>query len=143
MIRANRTMVISFHDAINSCLTKWKGTTMRKPSIHELREREIRRLIKRNPSVTERDARRLMTSFYRLCALSWQNLELGNDERTCNTKWFKRQEEREMRWYDRLNAEFNKAYALNLKYCGCMPAIGVIDKGSGGFTEIVERFFYD
>jgi len=116
---------------------------MRKPTIHELRERELRFLISLNPELGAAHARKLMNSFYRLCGLSWQNLELENNERTCNTKYAQRQEDRENRWYDRLNGEFKKAYGLSLKYCGCMPAIGLVDKTSGGFTEVIERHFYD
>jgi len=116
---------------------------MRKPTVHELREKELKVLIARNPGLGDAHARKLMNSFYRLCGLSWKNLELENDERMCNTQYACRQGEREQHWYERLNTEFKKGYSLDLKYCGCMPAIGVIDKGSGGFTEIVERFFYD
>ena len=115
---------------------------MRQKTIHELRERELKVLIARNPGLGASHARKLMNSFYRLCGLSWQNLELENDELRCNTKYAHRQEDRENRWYDRLNGEFKKAYGLQLKYCGCMPAIGTVNE-NGGFTEVIERHFYE
>ena len=115
---------------------------MRQKTIHELREKELKVLVSLNPELGAAHARKLMNSFYRLCGLSWQNLELENNERTCNTKYAQKQEERELRWYDRLNGEFKKAYGLQLKYCGCMPAIGTVNE-NGGFTEVIERHFYD
>ena len=116
---------------------------MRKATIHELRERELKVLISLNPELGAPHARKLMNSFYRLCGLSWSNLEYDNDETRYNAKQSRLREEREGRWYDRLNSEFNKSYGLQLKYCGCMPAIGLVDKASGGFTEVIERHFYD
>ena len=116
---------------------------MRKATIHELRERELRSLIARNPELGTAHAKKLMNSFYRLCGLSWSNLEYDNDETRYNAKQSRLREERENRWYDRLNGDFKKAYGLQLKYCGCMPAIGLVDKASGAFTEVIERHFYD
>lgn len=115
---------------------------MRKKTIHELRERELKVLISLNPELGAPHARKLMNSFYRLCGLSWSNLEIENNERTCNTKYAQRQEDRENRWYDRLNGDFKKAYGLSLKYCGCMPAIGTVNE-NGAFTEVIERHFYE
>ena len=116
---------------------------MRQKTIHELREKELKALVSLNPGLGAAHARKLMNSFYRLCGLSWSNLEYDNDETRYNAKQSRLREERESRWYDRLNSEFNKSYGLQLKYCGCMPAIGLVDKASGAFTEVIERHFYE
>jgi len=114
---------------------------MRKKTIHELRERELKVLVSLNPELGSAHARKLMNSFYRLCGLSWSNLEYDNDETRYNAKQSRLREDRETRWYDRLNGEFKK-YGLQLKYCGCMPAIGTVNE-NGAFTEVIERYFYD
>ena len=81
---------------------------MRKPTVHELRESELKVLIARNPELGTAHAKKLMNSFYRLCGLSWSNLEYDNDETRYNAKQSRLREERENRWYDRLNGEFKK-----------------------------------
>lgn len=111
------------------------------PTIHERREKELEKLIAFNPEAGEGKARRLMNSFYRLCGLSEWNLYAQNDSDRCNTAYAKRQEEREIQWYERLDKDFNDTYGLRLVYCGYMPSIGTLNKGNG-FSEKIERIFY-
>ena len=115
-------------------------------TIAEQRRREVRRLAEfKSPEPTEADideARRLMNSFYRLCGLSETNCELANDSERYSPKRLARSEARESKWYDRLNAEFQRLYGLSLVYCGYAPSIGVTNE-HGGFTEKIYRFFYD
>lgn len=119
----------------------------RKPSVRELREREIRKLVSfKTSDPTPEDfaeAVRLMNSFYRLCGLCERNLYLANEERTCNLKSTKESEDRESRWSDRLNREFKDTYGLQLVYCGYMPSIGVVYEPGGGFSEKITRWFYE
>lgn len=116
-----------------------------KMTIAELRERELTRLVSfktNNPTNEDfNEARRNMNSFYRLCGLCERNLYLANDERTCNRFSTKQSEEREDRWYKRLNKVFHETYGLNLVYCGYCPSIGVKDEHRG-FYEKITRFFY-
>lgn len=119
---------------------------MAKMTIAQLREKEIDRLVSyRTNEPTENDyneARRLMTSFYRLCGLAERNLYLANDERTCNRKSTKESEEREERWYKRLCKEFNSFCGLTLFYAGFAPSIGTRDAKTGGCAEKITRWFY-
>ena len=119
---------------------------MAKQTIAQLREREIEKLVSfKTNDPTEADfaeARRLMNSFYRLCGLSETNLYLANDERTCNSKYTLKSEERESKWHERLNKQFQEIYGLCLVYCGYAPSSGVRCYPGGGFSEKIERHFY-
>lgn len=117
---------------------------MRK-TIAQLRYEQVIKLASyKNSDPTKEDvalARTHMNSFYRLCGLAEKNLYLTNDERLHDKFSTKRSEEREERWFDRLNKEFQKYYGLCLTYCGYLPSIGV--KGEcGSFTEKICRYFY-
>lgn len=120
---------------------------MRKPTIAELRAKEVERLAGfKNPEPTKADideARKLMNSFYRLCGLDWRLSELVNDSKTANTRWVKDDEARAYQWYQRLDARFNELYGLRVTYCGVMPSIGTIEPGTGAFDEKISRYFYD
>jgi exonuclease III len=89
------------------------------------------------------EATKWMNSFYRLCGLAERNLYADNDERTCNTRWHKEDEEREYRWWQRLDKTFQELYGLRLVYCGYMPSIGEITTPGGGFSEKIARHFYN
>ena len=119
---------------------------MRKPTISELRERELSRLVSYKTDTPIQadfdEARRLMNSYYRLCGLSERNLYLTNNERTCNSRSTKQSEDREDKWWRRLDAEFDRIYNLRLVYCGYMPSIvKVLDHG--GVSTAVSTFFYE
>ena len=118
---------------------------MKKLTVAEMREKELERLIAFKTSTpTEADrveARRMMNSFYRLCGLCERNLYLTEDERTCNRRSTKESEEREARWFHRLNDEFKKVYGLELDYGGYMPSIGIKNE-HGGFADKISRYFY-
>lgn len=116
-----------------------------KPTIAELREREVRRLATfKTPEPTDADiaeARRLMRSFYQLCGLCEKNLYLQNTERTCNTRYAAECEKRESKLYERLDGEFNRLYGLRLVYCGYCPSIVTVGE-NGSVSEKITRFFY-
>lgn len=119
---------------------------MRQPTIAEFRERELKKLVSfktGNPTYEDyAEAKRLMNSFYRLCGLCERNLYLSNEERTCNLISTKRSEEKEERWWNRLDNMFHETYGLNLVYCGYAPSI--VSKGKhGGVQEEIQRFFYE
>ena len=111
-------------------------------TIAELRRREVRKLAELNRDVEFEEANRLMNSFYRLCGLCERNLELANDSTKYNAKRLAKSEEKESRWYNRLNAEFQKLYGLSLVYCGYAPSIGTVGE-NGSFSEVITRYFYD
>ena len=119
---------------------------MRKPTIAELREREIPKLVSyKTNTPCEADfeeARHLMRSFYRLCGLCERNLYLTNSETTHDKPWVIASEEKEDRWWRRLDEQFNKLYGLHLVYCGFMPSI-VKRCEHGGVAEKIYRYFYD
>lgn len=111
-------------------------------TIAELRRREVRRLAEFNRDVEYENASRLMNSFYRLCGLCERNLEMANDSTIYNAKRLAKSEARESRWYERLNAEFQRLYGLRLVYCGYAPSIGTVGE-NGSFSEKITRYFYD
>lgn len=115
-------------------------------TVAQMRAGEVRRLARyHRADFSEddvREARRLMNSFYRLCALAERNLYLANDERTVNLSSTKASEDREHRWYKRLSAEFMAFAGLELAYCGYMPSIG-LQLSTGGFSERITRYFYN
>lgn len=115
-------------------------------TIAQLREKELDRLVSyKTNDPTEADfseARKIMNSFYRLCGLCETNLYLSNNERTCNSPYTAKSEERERIWYERLNKQFQGIYGLSLCYLGYCPSIGIKQYPSGGFSEKVSRFFY-
>lgn len=125
---------------------KRKVNIMRKLTIAELREKELKTLVAfKTVNPTEADyqeARKNMNSFYRLCGLCETNLYLANDEKRCNSRYTQESEERENKWFDRLNKIFTDTYGLNLMYCGYCPSIGTVNK-NGGFSEKVNRYFYN
>lgn len=114
-------------------------------SIKESRERELERLVAfktNNPSDEDfANARKLMNSFYRLCALAERNLYLQNTSETCNTIYAKESDEKETRWYERLKKQFQNEYGLTLYYSGYAPSIGKIHE-NGACSEEITRFFY-
>lgn len=118
---------------------------MARMTIAQMRERDVYRLAEmHNNKPTENDiqeARRLFNSYYRLCGLSETNLYLQNDSKRHDTYYAKQSEEKERKWYDRLDAEFNKFAGLRLVYCGYYPSIGhKIERG--GFADVFYPHFH-
>lgn len=103
------------------------------------RQKELDKLQAMNP---EANAARMMNSYYRLCGLCDRNLEDDNNERRQNTAWHKANEEKEERWWKRLDAEFNKTFGLRLVYTTWFPRIGYKDE-HGGFREAIHPHFYN
>lgn len=103
---------------------------MRKLSTAEKRERALQELARRKtatPTTADlHEARKAMNSYYRLCGLDEQLLYLQNDERTCNSRYTKEQEEKATKWVKRLNkylAPFN-ARAVYFGYCPTICEVG-------------------
>lgn len=119
---------------------------MPRPTIAQLRERELARLVAfKTDNPTDDDfteARHNMNSFYRLCGLAETNLYLANDSRTCNRASTKVSEDREARWHKRLDKTFKDTYGLRLVYCGYCPSIVTVDE-HGGCCERISRYFYN
>lgn len=117
-----------------------------KKTIAELRYEQVNKLATfKNPDPTREDinaASTHMNSFYRLCGLAEKNLYLTNDEKTANKASTAYSEKREQTWFERLNKTFQENYGLCLTYCGYLPSIGILDE-HGGFTEKIERYFYE
>jgi hypothetical protein len=121
---------------------------MAKMTIAQLRERELDNLVKiKTKSPTEADydeARRNMNSYYRLCGLCERNLYMQNDESMHDTRYAKQCEEKEDRWYKRLNQTFKRTYGIVLVYCGYFPSICYESNrpGCAGATA-VNTYFYN
>lgn len=119
---------------------------MKKLTIAELREREVKRLAMYHAENPDADdiiiARQLMHRFYRLCGLCETNLYLSNNERTCNTKYTEESENKESRLYNKLKKDFQDFSGLTLVYCGYCPSIGILH-AEGGFSEKISRYFYN
>lgn len=120
---------------------------MAKMTIAQLREREVERLARYKTSEpTEADiaeAKSIMNSFYRLCGLADRNLYLANEEWSCNLASTKESEDREYRWYKRLNEQFKANYGLELYYFSWLPSIIARDDEGRVTSEKIHRYFYD
>ena len=121
---------------------------MAKMTIAQLRERELEYLVKlKTDNPTEEDydeARRNMNSYYRLCGLCETNLYLQNDARMHDTRYARESEEREEKWYKRLNKTFKETYGIILAYCGYFPSIVFEgDKPGCVGATAVSTYFYN
>lgn len=113
---------------------------MRKPTITQQRERELRNAsINYNINIDE--LRRLLNSYYRYCGLA---IRLFNDNNTSEEhykflkKRIEREEERAEKWFKRLNDQFDK-YGLSLVYFGITPTI--CEKGTT--RTAINKYFYE
>ena len=116
---------------------------MAKKTIAQLREDAVYKLAKRKiAEPTEQDiadAKRTMSSFYRLCGLDEQLLYLENDERMCDRWSTKKKSEQRDRWYERLNKIFKEEYNAQLEYFGYCPTICA----KGTTQDLYLRYFYN
>lgn len=113
---------------------------MRKPTVAELREREIRNAVC-NYNIDIDELRRLMNSYYRYCGLLFRNFRCNNVSESCYNRFKKsieRNEERASKWFDRLNKQFNK-YGLEMVFFGITPTI--CEKGTT--RTAIEKYFYN
>lgn len=119
----------------------------RKPTIAELRDREVYHLAKyKNPDPTPADldeARRNMNSFYRLCALGDRVAELSNNARTCNRWSTMREADREYKWFLRLDETFRTVYGLEIHSAGPVYCIAQTVNECGAIAERIATYFYD
>ena len=113
---------------------------MKKMTIAELRRREVRYLADLGDGDINKAAS-LMMSFYRFCGLNERVFYLENDERLHDSRYARELSARCDRWLDRLQVRFAE-YGLKLVYCGFLPSIGTVNK-NGGFSEKINRYFYD
>lgn len=85
---------------------------MKKLTIAERREKELDILISyktSNPTPADyKEARKIMNSYYRLCGLANRNLMLTNNENTYNRVSTHKSEERESKWFKRLQKNFQR-----------------------------------
>ena len=119
---------------------------MAQMTIAQLRERTLDELVKHkteNPTSEDyAEARKIMNSYYRLVGLCERNLYLSNDERWHDKPYTKQSEEKEDRWYKRLDKQFSEIYGLRLVYCSYYPSIGKL-VGHGGFAHEIFTYFYN
>lgn len=112
---------------------------MRKPTISQQRERELRNASV-NYNINIDELRRLLNSYYRYCGLV---IRLFYDNNTSEERYrllkkrIERDEERVQKWFDRLNDQFNK-YGLLLVYFGITPTICEKDTTK----TAIEKYFY-
>lgn len=120
---------------------------MKKLTIAERREKELDTLIgykTSNPTPADyKEARKIMNSYYRLCGLANRNLMLANNENTCNRVSTHESEERESKWFKRLQKTFKDIYGLDLFYVSWYPLIGAKDTANGSVQELVHAIFYN
>lgn len=120
---------------------------MKKLTIAERREKELDILISyktSNPTPADyKEARKIMNSYYRLCGLANRNLMLTNNENTYNRVSTHKSEERESKWFKRLQKTFKEIYGLDLFYVSWYPSIGAKDTTNGGIQELVHAIFYN
>lgn len=104
---------------------------MRKPTIAELRSKEILELAKFD-MISETDAERIekarqtMTRFYRYVGLRVRNFEDDNNEKRQATAYHARQEAKEERIFLALSKDIKKRYNLDMCFAGLYPTLGVI-----------------
>ena len=119
---------------------------MARMTIAQMREKDVYRLAEmHNNEPTENDiqeARKLFTSYYRLCGLCERNLYLQNDSRQHDSWYAKELEEKESKWVKRLDKQFNDFAGLRLVYCGYYPSIGHKHE-KGGFSDVFFPHFYN
>lgn len=120
---------------------------MNKLTIAERREKELDILISyktSNPTPADyKEARKVMNSYYRLCGLCDRNSMLTNEEYTCNLASTHKSEEREAKWFRRLQKTFKEIYGLDLFYVSWYPLIGAKDTTNGSVQELVHAIFYN
>lgn len=115
---------------------------MRKLTIAELRQKEVRRLAsldtknERPEAIAE--AKKLMNSFYRFCGVEERLLYLANSERTCNSGYTASLELKAEKWRERLQIAF-KPYGLILVWYGYLPTITDHEGGN----EVIYTYFYN
>ena len=119
---------------------------MRKPTIAELRNKEVLELAKFDTiSKTEEEktaeARRTMNRFYRYVALRIRNFEDDNDERRQNTKWHQLSEAKEERILQALSKDIKERYNLDMCFAGLYPTLGVI-KNHCIEREYIRGYYY-
>lgn len=112
-----------------------------KKSIAELRKMEALKLAELGDGNIDK-AVSLMNSFYRFCGLDERCFYAENDERRYNSAYTRNMIERRDKWLEKLSRRFAE-YGLKLVYCGYLPSIGIVYPESGGFSEKINRWFYD
>ena len=94
------------------------------------------------PDDIRHKAYNLIRRYYYLCALSYHNLLLANDEKWCNSKHTTASEAREDKLYKALKSDFEAFSGLSLIYCSYYPSIGTKEQG-GGVSVAIHAAFYD
>lgn len=107
-------------------------------TIAEKRAEQVNELYKRNESLGQDNACKVMNSFYRYVALRVHNFEDDNNDRTANARWHADNENREDRWLERLKKQF-KQYDLILEFYGLYPTITDREGGS----DVIYTYYYN
>ena len=119
---------------------------MTKLTIAQEREKALDRLVALktdNPTGTDyQEAKKLMTSFYRLYNLAKRNFNYANNTRYYKTKQAIESNEKEKRWFKRLNQAF-KPYGLMLDYPGAYPEIYYIGKEGSPQAQAFLTYYYN
>lgn len=118
---------------------------MKKPTIAELRAKEVTRLAYIIAAKTPNAdgcgdiARNFMNRYYRLAGMCDRLLYLENDEHTANTRYTAELKERREKLFEKLNADFERYAGLMLIYYSWLPTIA----DSKGGSDIINRYFYN
>ena len=86
-------------------------------------------------------ARYILNSYYRFVALYRRNAELEQNERIYNSRWFKAEEEKAERWWNRLSGILSE-YGISIYVPWSMPFLGI--KGENGCisAEVINPILY-
>ena len=115
-------------------------------TIAEKRALDVQKLMEYDKRNVDEDvkygtAKNIFNRFYRLVGLRDRNLMDDSNEHFVNTSWHKENEEKEMRWYEKLNKDLFSTYGMNLVYTGAYPHIAFMDKEGIG-TVIKHDMFW-
>lgn len=111
---------------------------MRKLTVSELRENALQRFIENNHVTDERNIRKAVNAYYRLCAMDETLLYWENDERIANKLFVREYALKRDRAIERVSDYLN-AFGLSLKYFGYTPTIVY----SGTTNTAIEKYFYE
>lgn len=111
--------------------------------VKECREKDITRLMERT-GFSERDCRRIMTSFYRLSARELRLLELENDADfyARRQKWLDRESDRNIAWAKRLSNEL-APFDLRVNLRGGYAHLDIVYPDTTGVGTFTTGHYYE
>ena len=107
------------------------------------REKDITRLMDRT-GLSERDCRRIMTSFYRLSAREQRLMELENDATVYEHRraWLDRENDRNYAWMLRLTKELSP-FSLRVGLRGGYAHIDIVYPDTTGVGTFTNGHYYE